>query len=128
MLSPAKTLVKVVDARGELITVSMADGRLEPRASHKELCAVFCTPPSTWWNDVHYACSTIQLCTTRDEAEHYHERHGFGKGDVMDVETLWKLSVAWYGDKHTYEYARKTPEEVKDLYSSLGLVSSYWSS
>ncbi|KAK2598254.1 hypothetical protein N8I77_011678 [Diaporthe amygdali] len=128
MLSPAKASVKVLDARGELITVNMADGRLEPGASQKGLCAVFCTPPSTWWNDVHYACSTIQLCTTRDEAEHYHERHGFGKGDVMDVETLWKLSVAWYGDKHTYEYARKTPEEVKDLYSSLGMVSSYWSS
>lgn len=145
MLPPAKTSVKVLDARGELVTVSMADGRLEPGASQKELCAVFCTPPSTWWNDVHYACSTIQLCTTRDEAEHYHERHGFGKGDVVDVETLWKLSVvrensqmgflreltfsqAWYGDKHTYEYARKTPEEVKDLYSSLGMVSSYWSS
>lgn len=93
MLSPARATVKVLDAKGELITVSMADGNLELDPTQKELCTVFCTPPSTWWADVHYACSTIQLCTTRDEAEHYHERHGFGKGDTIDVETLWKLSL-----------------------------------
>lgn len=93
MLSPKRASVKVLDARGELITVSMADGKLELDASQKELCTVFCTPPSTWWTDVHYACSTIQLCTTRGEAEQYHERHGFGKGDIMSAETLWKLSL-----------------------------------
>ncbi|KAK7738304.1 hypothetical protein SLS63_002640, partial [Diaporthe eres] len=95
----------------------MAHGKLELDASQKELCTVFCTPPSTWWTDVHYACSTIQLCTTRNEAEKYHERHGFGKGDIMSAETLWELSLAWYGDKHTYEYTRKTPEEAKELYN-----------
>ncbi|KAG6368754.1 hypothetical protein INS49_002968 [Diaporthe citri] len=128
MLSPARASVKVLGATGEVITVSMANGQLELDGSQEELCTVFCTPPSTWWTDVHYACSTIQLCTTRDEAEQYHERHGFGKGDVMSAETLWKLSLAWYGDKHTYEYTRKTPEEVKELYNSLGMASSYWSS
>lgn len=93
MLSPARASVKVVDARGNLITVSMADGKLELDTSQEELCTVFCTPPSTWWADVHYACSTIQLCSTRDEAGHYHERHGFEKGDIMSAETLWKLSL-----------------------------------
>lgn len=97
MLSPARASVKVLDAKGNLITVTMADGKLELDASQKELCTVFCTPPSTWWADVHYACSTIQLCT-------------------------------WYGDKHMYEYTRKSPDEVKELYKSLGMVSSYWSS
>lgn len=93
MLSPARATVKVLDATGEVITVSMEDGKLELDVSQKELCTVFCTPPSTWWADVHYACSTIQLCTRRDEAEQYHERHGFGKGDIMSAETLWKLSL-----------------------------------
>lgn len=42
--------------------------------------------------------------------------------------SLTDIVKAWYGDKHTYEYTRKTPEEVKELYNSLGMVSSYWSS
>ena len=53
---------------------------------------VFSAPPSRWWADVRFACSTIPLCTTRAEAEAWHRRHGFYEGDVMSLATLWGLA------------------------------------
>ncbi|KAK2804614.1 hypothetical protein FQN51_001815 [Onygenales sp. PD_10] len=88
----------------------------------------FSVPPSKWWDNVRFACGTIQLLASEGEAEEWAGKYGFWKGEVMDVSTLWGLSKVWYHDKHTYGYERKTPKETSAIFDELGLTSTYWSS
>jgi hypothetical protein len=99
MLSPDEVTVEVMSptsgtnlyfriANDVIKTVDTATGTLPM----KDCYTTFCVPLLEWWTDVHFACSTIQMCTSREEAENYHQRHGFHKGEVLDLNTLWELS------------------------------------
>ena len=99
MLSPAEVTVEVMSpttgkqlsfkiVNNDIKSVDTATGAL----SMKDCYTTFCVPLLQWWTDVHFACSNIQMCTSRAEAENYYQRHGFHKGEVMDLNTLWELS------------------------------------
>ena len=99
MLSPAEVLVSVLTHRGENLRFQVkdgyfqgaerGDGKLEPPGN---FFAIFSPPPSQWWADVRFTCSTIQICTSREEADQWHSLRGFHKGTALDMATLWKLS------------------------------------
>ena len=44
----------------------------------------------------------------------------------MTLETCWALAKAWYHDRLDPHYRRKTPEEVRALFDSLGLTGEFW--
>ncbi|OOF93323.1 hypothetical protein ASPCADRAFT_407523 [Aspergillus carbonarius ITEM 5010] len=88
--------------------------------------AHFSIPPGKWWKDVRFACGTIQMFATKAEALEWPQKYGFYSGEIMTLETLWSLSKAWYHDKHTYDYDRKTPAEVDALFNELGMISDFW--
>lgn len=93
MLIPAEVTVRAMTpSSNNCITIKITDGEIQDNTALQNYYTVFSSPPSKWWKDVRFACSTIQLCTSRDEADGWHERHGFYRGDVVGLETLWKLS------------------------------------
>jgi hypothetical protein len=93
MLSPtSEVTIKAITASGTLCSVEIANGEIKDLASLREWHIVFSAPPSKWWNDVRFACSSIQLCTSKREAEEWHLLHGFYKGDVVGLEALWELA------------------------------------
>lgn len=48
-------------------------------------------------------------------------------GATVPLQTLWKLAEAWYHDRLQRDWRRKTPEEIKTLFDSLGLSGEFWS-
>lgn len=48
------------------------------------------------------------------------------RGGTMTVDTCWKLARIWYADKLKPGYRRKTPDEVRAAFESLGLVGDFW--
>ncbi|KIW88563.1 uncharacterized protein Z519_10609 [Cladophialophora bantiana CBS 173.52] len=135
MLSPGEVKVKVMTpSNGEHLTFEFADGDIskaigeEGETPLQKYYAVFSAPPSQWWIDVRFACSGIQICTTEPEAQKFHAKHGLYYGYVISLDKLWELSKAWYSDKATYDYDRKTPQEAKKLFEDLGLDMRYWMS
>ncbi|THC97912.1 hypothetical protein EYZ11_002610 [Aspergillus tanneri] len=94
----------------------------------KNCHAHFSIPPVKWWKDVRFACGTIQIFPSKQEALEWPKKYGFYTGEIMTLENLWLLSKAWYHDKHTYEYERKTPAEVETLFNQLGMSSEFWKS
>ncbi|KAE8154521.1 hypothetical protein BDV25DRAFT_126412 [Aspergillus avenaceus] len=132
MLSPQKTTVTtrsgsigtemVFTIENDQITCKGPDGELNVDDCH----AHFSIPPVKWWGDVRFACGTIQMFATKQEALEWPVKYGFYSGEIMTLKTLWLLSKAWYHDKHTYEYDRKTSAEVEDLFNELGMTSGFW--
>jgi hypothetical protein len=49
------------------------------------------------------------------------------RGAVLDLNTCWRLAEAWYGeDRRNPEWRRRTADEAKTLFTSLGLTSAFW--
>lgn len=47
-------------------------------------------------------------------------------GAVLNLETLWELSKAWYGDRLRPDWRRRTRDEMHELFASLGLAEPFW--
>jgi len=98
MLSPAKTIVSVRSGSigNELQFVIQDDDIkcLSPQGSvdASDCCVHFSVPPSTWWRDVRFACGTIQFFASKQEAQEWPQKRGFYTGDILSLETSWRLS------------------------------------
>lgn len=55
-------------------------------------------------------------------------RAGHGpRGALLTLEQLWGLASAWYRDRMTPDWRRRTPEEAQAVFDSLGLAGQFWS-
>ncbi len=55
------------------------------------------------------------------------EQSSLERGAVFPLETAWKLADAWYRDRMSPDWRRRTPEEAEAVFSALGLTGSFWS-
>jgi hypothetical protein len=49
------------------------------------------------------------------------------RGGTMSPEQCWRLAQAWYSDKLSPTWRRKTLEESEALLASIGLTEPFWS-
>jgi hypothetical protein len=47
-------------------------------------------------------------------------------GAVLSLEQAWKLADAWYRDRLSPDWRRRTVDEAHALFRSLGLTSEFW--
>jgi len=48
------------------------------------------------------------------------------EGETLPLQKAWQLAVAWYQDRGDPKWRRKTAEESKAVFRSIGLLSSFW--
>jgi hypothetical protein len=48
------------------------------------------------------------------------------RGATLSVEQTWKLADAWYRDRLSTNWRRRTVDEAHELFRSLGLASEFW--
>jgi hypothetical protein len=51
---------------------------------------------------------------------------GLERGAVFSVEQMWRLSRAWYSDRLSPEWRRRSAEEAETLFAEIGLVGDFW--
>lgn len=66
------------------------------------------------------------MCLFRSEEELEDWLGDRERGGTMTVDTCWQLARAWYADKNTPGYRRKTLEEAQATFRSLGLQGEFW--
>jgi hypothetical protein len=49
------------------------------------------------------------------------------RGGTMSPEQCWRLARAWYSDKLSPDWRRKTLEEAEAVLSGIGLNERFWS-
>jgi hypothetical protein len=47
-------------------------------------------------------------------------------GSVLSLAETWDLAQAWYADRLSRDWRRRTPEEATALFRSLGLEGQFW--
>jgi hypothetical protein len=51
---------------------------------------------------------------------------GSERGALFTPEQQWRLADAWYGDRLSPEWRRRTPVEAEALFAELGLTGDFW--
>ncbi|KAK2729086.1 hypothetical protein CKAH01_10525 [Colletotrichum kahawae] len=127
--SPVSLSAKSGTVDGEMNFIVTKHGiKLDGNGAETEKCVIhFSAPLKTWWTDVRFACGTIHVFGSQTQATEWCERYGFRYGEVMNLDTMWKLSKAWYENKASLDYDRFNAQEVTSLFQELGLVSEFWS-
>jgi hypothetical protein len=64
----------------------------------------------------------------RSEAhvERWSEQRGIAKGAVFSLEQAWRLADAWYRDRLSPDWRRRTPDDAEALFAELGLTGDFW--
>ena len=53
-------------------------------------------------------------------------QRGLEQGAAFTLETCWRLAEAWYDDRLSPEWRRRTAEEAEAVFTGLGLTGAFW--
>ena len=96
------------------------------RSSNDRLLIHFPFAPSEWWSNPYNPCGGILFFSSHAEIDAWCERHHFPHGEVIDIATGVALARAWFGDYLAPTWRRKSIDEAKRVFQSLGLTSEFW--
>jgi hypothetical protein len=54
------------------------------------------------------------------------EAHRIPKGAAFGLDQAWQLAHAWYADRLSPEWRRRTPEEAQAVLAGVGLTGEFW--
>ena len=66
------------------------------------------------------------LFRSEEHLQRWLDQHGYGRGAVMSLSQIWGLAQAWYTDRLSADWRRRTPEEAEAVFESLGLTGDFW--
>lgn len=66
------------------------------------------------------------LFRSEEHIDRWCRAHDLPRGGTMMPQIGWQLAYAWYADKLTPEWRRKTLEEATAFFTKLGLIGPFW--
>jgi hypothetical protein len=54
------------------------------------------------------------------------DQRGVAKGAVFSLGQQWRLADAWYRDRLSPDWRRRTIEEAEGVFTDLGLKGDFW--
>jgi hypothetical protein len=66
------------------------------------------------------------LFRSEEHVRRWTERPGNSIGATLTPEQCWRLAKAWYEDRLSPDWARKTSDEAQAVFDSIGLVGAFW--
>lgn len=63
---------------------------------------------------------------SEEHVDRWCEAKGLPRGALLSIRQLWGLARAWYGDRLSEQWRRKTPEEAEAIFEEIGLTGPFW--
>lgn len=63
---------------------------------------------------------------SEDHIDRWCKAWKLSRGATLTVEQAWKLADAWYRDRMSADWRRRTVDEAHQLFRTLGLTSEFW--
>ena len=67
------------------------------------------------------------LFRSEEHIDRWCEQRGLSRGATMTLDQQWRLADAWYRDRLTEDWRRRTPGEAQALFTEIGLTGAFWS-
>ncbi|HEX5938216.1 MAG TPA: hypothetical protein VFZ75_11095 [Actinomycetota bacterium] len=58
--------------------------------------------------------------------DRWSEGRGLPTGGVLTPEQCWRLARAWFHDRLSPDWRRRTPEEATRIFGEIGLTGPFW--
>lgn len=88
--------------------------------------AHFLTPTDRIWPDATHACENQQIFCSDACVTTWLQRTGNTRGDVMTLDTLWRLAQHWYDGRLHTPYERREPAHAAEYFHDIGLHGQFW--
>jgi hypothetical protein len=66
------------------------------------------------------------LFRSEEHVKRWNEGSHRARGATMTVHQQWELARAWYTDRASPNWKRRSPEETQELFRQLGLTGPFW--
>ena len=66
------------------------------------------------------------LFRSEEHVRRWTERRVRSMGATLTPEQGWRLAQAWYEDRLSPDWTRKTPEEARAVFQEVGLTGPFW--
>lgn len=66
------------------------------------------------------------LFRSEEHVTTWSERRGSPVGATMTLEQGWRLALAWFNDRLSPDWRRKTPAETEEVFARIGLSGPFW--
>jgi hypothetical protein len=68
----------------------------------------------------------MQLFRSEEHVHRWCEERHRDPGSIFTLDQMWELADAWYRDRLSPDFHRRTPEEAEALFASIGLTGDAW--
>ena len=111
-----------VGAERDPIEFEIRDGR----STDARLLIHFPFRPHEWWRNEYNPCGGILFFLSHSQVDDWCARHGFPRGAVIDIRTGVDLAREWFSGYLEPTWARKSADEARRVFRSLGLSNEFW--
>jgi hypothetical protein len=66
------------------------------------------------------------LFRSEDHVTRWAEVRQTGIGATFTPQQGWQLATAWFGDRLSPDWRRRTPEEARTIFEGIGLTGPFW--
>ncbi len=66
------------------------------------------------------------LFRSEEHVQRWTEKRRTPIGATFTVQQGWQLARAWFDDRLSSEWRRKTPEEARIVFEGIGLTGPFW--
>lgn len=66
------------------------------------------------------------LFRSEEHVDRWCGQRGIERGGLLTPDQLWRLARAWYSDRLSPDWRRKTTEEGQAVLEGLGLTGPFW--
>ena len=66
------------------------------------------------------------LFRSEEHVDRWSRERGIRRGATLTTAQVWRLARAWYSDKLSPSWRRRTPEEAQRVFEEAGLSGQFW--
>ncbi len=68
----------------------------------------------------------MSLFRSEEDVATYVAEMNLERGDVVPLETVWRLAQLWYGNRMDPAYHGRSRDEAIAIFRAVGLTSEFW--
>jgi hypothetical protein len=66
------------------------------------------------------------LFRSEEHVERWAEARGTQVGGLLTPDQSWRLARAWFHDRLSPDWRRRTPDESRRIFDDIGLTGAFW--
>jgi Alkylmercury lyase len=68
----------------------------------------------------------MQAFRSEAHVDRWCAQSGIARGAAFPLETAWRLADAWFRDRLSVDWRRRSAGEAEELFAALGLTGPFW--